>query len=232
MRICSPVIALGALLCLSLIVGAGKMDYSKVPPAPAHFQTALSSAKVDLAGAIGLAEQQTKARATAAECSLDGSRVEVLVTLMGGSTMYHARVDASAGTVMDVQEKPMNETGLPGDVVKGEPVKTASGLMYYDIRAGEGKSPASAASRVTVHYTGWLVDGTKFDSSLDRGQPITFPLNGVIPGWTEGVGSMKVGGKRKLVIPYQLAYGEQGRPPTIPQKAMLIFDVELISIAN
>lgn len=108
-------------------------------------------------------------------------------------------------------------------------VTTASGLAYIDLKVGEGDSP-KATDKVEVHYTGWLTDGTKFDSSLDRGQPITFPLNGVIAGWTEGVGSMKVGGKRKLIIPYDLAYGENGRPPTIPPAATLVFDVELLGI--
>ena len=115
-----------------------------------------------------------------------------------------------------------------GDPKKG--VKTDSGLWYTDVVTGDGPTPPSAATKVKVHYTGWLVNGKKFDSSRDREQPAEFPLNRVIAGWTEGVGSMKVGSRRILVIPYQLAYGESGRPPTIPPKAMLVFDVELLEL--
>lgn len=116
----------------------------------------------------------------------------------------------------------------PGQPVQGEPVQTASGLEYFDIVQGTGKSPSGDSSTVKVHYTGFLTDGTKFDSSVDRGQPISFRLNQVIRGWTEGVGSMQVGGVRKLVIPYPLGYGAGGMPPVIPPKATLIFDVELL----
>jgi peptidylprolyl isomerase len=131
--------------------------------------------------------------------------------------------------VKDYQAVPAT-ADLPGTPVTGEPVTTASGLMYYEIEPGTGAVPAGPTTNVRVHYTGYLNDGTKFDSSVDRGQPADFPLNRVIAGWTEGVGSMHVGGRRKLVIPYDLAYGEQGRAPTIPAKATLIFDVELIEI--
>ncbi|MCB9852991.1 MAG: peptidylprolyl isomerase [Phycisphaerales bacterium] len=115
-----------------------------------------------------------------------------------------------------------------GDPEKG--VKTDSGLWYTDVKVGAGPTPPNASSTVKVHYTGWLVNGKKFDSSRDRDQAAEFPLNRVIRGWTEGVGSMKVGTRRILVIPYQLAYGESGRPPTIPPKATLVFDVELLEI--
>src|SRR5688500_2681547 len=95
-------------------------------------------------------------------------------------------------------------------------VTTKSGLKYIDQKVGEG-TEAKAGNMVVVHYTGWLKDGTKFDSSKDRGQPFNFPLGArrVIRGWDEGVAGMKEGGKRKLIIPYELAYGEEGRPPTI-----------------
>ena len=119
---------------------------------------------------------------------------------------------------------------LPGEAVVGGLVELESGLQYYDIREGDGPTPMDEASNVKVHYTGWLVNGTKFDSSVDSGQPFTTPLTRVIPGWREGVGSMKVGGKRKLIIPGALAYGPQGQPPTIPPNATLIFDIELLEI--
>ena len=119
----------------------------------------------------------------------------------------------------------------PGDAVDGAGTVTASGLKYFDIVVGDGPQPSGPATRVKVHYTGWLTDGTKFDSSVDRGRPSTFGLNGVIAGWTEGVGSMRVGGKRKLVIPPDLAYGSGGRP-SIPPNATLIFDIELLEIVE
>ena len=104
-------------------------------------------------------------------------------------------------------------------------------LQIDELQAGTGQKPKTG-DVVQVHYTGWLLDGTKFDSSVDRGESISFPLNAVISGWTEGVGSMQVGGKRKLVIPADLGYGDQGAPPVIPAGATLVFDVELISVTD
>jgi FKBP-type peptidyl-prolyl cis-trans isomerase FkpA len=108
---------------------------------------------------------------------------------------------------------------------------TASGLEYEDLQEGTGESP-TPGQKVTVHYTGWLTNGKKFDSSLDRGQPFVFTIGRqqVIAGWDEGVAGMKVGGKRKLTIPAGLGYGPRGVPGAIPPGATLIFDVELLGV--
>lgn len=106
---------------------------------------------------------------------------------------------------------------------------TASGLQYKVIKEGDGAQPA-ATDEVTVHYTGKLLDGTVFDSSVNRGEPATFPLNRVIPGWTEGVQLMKEGAKYEFMIPSDLAYGPQGIPNAIPPHSILIFEVELIKV--
>lgn len=108
---------------------------------------------------------------------------------------------------------------------------TPSGLKMVDVKAGNG-TEATAGHEVVVHYTGWLTDGKKFDSSRDRGEPFTFNLGAgeVIQGWDQGVDGMKVGGRRKLVIPADLGYGDNGAPPDIPPGATLVFDVELLEV--
>jgi FKBP-type peptidyl-prolyl cis-trans isomerase len=115
--------------------------------------------------------------------------------------------------------------------VTGDGVKTESGLQYWDIKLGLGPL-AKAGDHVKVHYTGWLTTGKKFDSSVGTNQPYDFTLgqSEVIRGWDEGIVGMKVGGKRQLRIPPELAYGEAGHSPQIPQNATLIFDVQLLAI--
>ena len=121
---------------------------------------------------------------------------------------------------------PFREAGA-----EGNEVTTSSGLQYVDLTLGTGAT-AEAGQTVIVHYTGWLENGNKFDSSVDRGQPFSFPLGAgrVIKGWDEGVASMKVGGKRTLIIPPQLGYGARGAGGVIPPNATLVFEVELLGV--
>jgi peptidylprolyl isomerase len=140
------------------------------------------------------------------------------------TTSAHAKPAATPAPAVNPADNPPN---VPK--VEGAP-KPLYALRYIDISVGTGDL-AQPRRFYTVHYTGWLTDGTKFDSSVDRGTPISFPYGArrVIPGWDTGFEGMHVGGKRRLFIPYQLAYGESGRPPVIPPKSDLIFDIELVS---
>lgn len=122
-------------------------------------------------------------------------------------------------------------TALAAAAHAGTPEKTSTGLIYESLREGTGLQPTSPKTVVQVHYRGTLADGKEFDSSYKRGQPSAFPLNQVIPCWTEGVSKMKEGGKARLTCPPDTAYGVIGRGSLIPPNSTLVFEVELIKVA-
>ena len=140
--------------------------------------------------------------------------------------LAQARASASAAG-----EKKASEAFLAKAAAEKGATKTASGLIISEIKPGTGDSP-KPTDTVKVHYQGTLIDGTVFDSSIKRGEPATFPLNGVIKCWTEGLQQMKVGGKSRLVCPSDIAYGDRGSPPTIKPGSTLVFEVELLEIVK
>jgi FKBP-type peptidyl-prolyl cis-trans isomerase FkpA len=126
-------------------------------------------------------------------------------------------------------EKKTGATFLAKEAAESGAVKQPTGFLYKEVKAGTGASP-KATDKVKVHYRGTLTDGTVFDSSIDRAEPVTFSLSGVIPCWTQGLQLMKTGGKARLVCPSELAYGDAGSPPKIKGGSTLVFEVELLSI--
>lgn len=167
----------------------------------------------------GVADANDKCPNSPPGCSVDANGCETA----GELTEADKKQQTEATTAVTTQE------GIPQ--VAGDTVTTPSGLKYIEMTVGTGAAPA-VGQTVQAHYTGWLTDGKKFDSSRDRGQTFAFPLGQgrVIRGWDEGIASMKIGGRRLLIIPPDLGYGARGAGGVIPPNATLVFDVELVGI--
>lgn len=147
----------------------------------------------------------------------------------GGGGGGETQQSTPSAAVTPSESQAVQSSGSSGMLPGAGKTTTPSGLQFEEVVVGTGASP-QPGQLVSVHYTGWLPNGTKFDSSVDRGQPFQFTLGKgeVIKGWDEGVATMKVGGKRKLTIPSSLGYGASGMPPVIPPDSTLLFDVELL----
>ena len=197
--------------------------------------------KVSYALGIGIGRQLSQMGAAA--LNIDDFAEAIKDVLAGNLKMNEAEAQQLVQDFFAKQEaKQQAEAAEKGKLAKAEGerflaengkkagiITTPSGLQYQVLREGNGKSPKSTDT-VECHYEGTLVDGTKFDSSYDRGQTATFPLNQVIAGWTEGLQLMQEGGKYRFFIPYNLGYGERGSGASIPPFAALVFDVELVAV--
>jgi FKBP-type peptidyl-prolyl cis-trans isomerase FkpA/FKBP-type peptidyl-prolyl cis-trans isomerase FklB len=188
---------------------------------------------------LGIAISQSLGNFSLSEAELDFVKAGITDGVLGRK----ARVDVQAfmprvqklqqarGAALADKEKKAGEAFLARAAAEKGATKTASGIVIQAMKEGKGASPREADS-VKVHYHGTLVDGTVFDSSVQRGEPATFPLQRVIPCWTEGVQQIKVGGKSRLICPSSLAYGDRGQPPAIKPGATLVFEVELLEIVK
>lgn len=200
---------------------------SALPPPPADVEKDISVCKVPLAAAVETAVKAAGGIARSAEVQVANGKPMIRVWIYGGGACKRVDVDGLSGEIISTIDVPR----FPGDPVEGDWIETSTGLRYYELVLGTGAKPRDPMAKVKVHYTGWLVDGTQFESSRDRNEPVEMLLNKVIAGWKEGLSTMQVGGKRKLIIPSGLAYGPKGSR-SVPPNAVTIFDVELVDVMN
>lgn len=180
---------------------------------------------VSLVKAVQIAQEAVEGHASSAKLTFIDEKPRYTVDVYGAKASARVVVDGTSGKV--AEREPLYR--IPGTQVEGEPTVTESGLMFWDIKVGEGTEVPSPNAMVRYHVNGYLTDGTLFDSTY-LGQPRMYPLDRVFAGFREGVSSMNAGGKRKLIMPYNLAFGEHGNPPVVPHRAMIIYDVELLEV--
>jgi len=220
-------------LALATVVGLTACAKAAAPTPKTDEEKALYSLGVaagrDFQGFTFNEKELELVKAGLADGALDKSKLqpeEMEKVLPKLQELYKTRVEGAMK-----KEKETGSAFLAKAAAEKDATKTASGMVFKTVKEGTGESP-KASDTVKVHYEGRFVDGKVFDSSIKRNEPVTFPLAGVIPCWTEGVQLMKVGGKAQLVCPPELAYGDEGRPPQMRGGATLVFDVELLEIVN
>jgi FKBP-type peptidyl-prolyl cis-trans isomerase FkpA len=227
------------LLGLAVIAGGCQKKEATPPPAasPAAAMTEDEKAILAFGAAVGQQVAQQVKALNLSPAEMETLKKGLLASLAGEKPQYDiqqygqllsARAQKNSAVVA-AGEKQRSAAFRGAAATETGAIKTASGLVYRTLQAGRGPSP-KATDVVRVHYHGTLPDGRVFDSSRQRGQPVEFPLNGVIPCWTEGVQRMKVGETARLVCPSEIAYGDGGRGPDIPPGATLVFEVELLGI--
>lgn len=221
-----PLIAAVPLLALSGDPVQAPKDYATIPPDPAVVRGALAELPIDLAKATVAASKAVEGPVASGRLDRSGAAPCWVMEAYTDRFLVKLRIDARSGEILGREDVPR----FPGDPVRGEGSVTASGLCYYDLRLGDGPSPSSRKQAVRLQFTGWLVDGTQFESTVERGAPVEVGIEKLVKGLEEGVMGMKVGGKRKLVIPHPLGYGIGGKPPIVPARATLIMDVELLAL--
>lgn len=224
---------LHTLLALAAVAGLTACAQAAQPTPKTEDEKALYSLGVatgrDLQGFTFTEQELEMVKAGFADGARDQAKLkteEMQAVMPKLQELYKTRMEAGAK-----KQKEAGAAFLAKAATEKDATKTASGLVFKNVKVGTGPAP-TPSDVVKVHYTGKFVDGKVFDSSVERKEPATFPLNGVIACWTEGVQLMKVGGKAQLVCPPELAYGEEGRPPQMPGGATLVFDVELLEIVK
>jgi len=229
------------MLCGLSLIAVGEARAQSTPPAakPAPAPAASPAEQAKTLYALGVLLSGPLDSFALSPAELDQVLVGVRDGVLKKSTIanpesYGPKVQELQNTRMAVvaaKQKELGKAYLAKAAAAPGVTRTPSGIVISSLKAGTGASP-KATDEVKVHYEGKLVDGTVFDSSIKRGEPATFPLNGVIPCWTEAVQTMKVGGKSRIVCPPETAYGERGSPPRIAGGSTLVFEVELLDIVK
>lgn len=213
------------------LAAAPGFDYLRIPAPHAETEAFLRERGVSLAEAIEIVEAET-AGGVVADISFatDATPWDTIIALVyhgdGLATRFH--LDGDTGGVIESFDVPR----LPGWEVDGDAVVGANGASWWTVEAGDGDAAPAPTSNVRMEYTGYLLDGSVFDSSVEIGRPITVPIGSLLPGWSEGMSDMVAGERRKIIVPPQLAFGSIGSPPKIPADATLVLDVELLKIVD